>query len=148
MQRTVTTELNALDKGLVSLAGDVLALGSLGKERDDGDTGVTTDNGDVDVLGVGRLDLTEETGGANDVKGGDTEKPVRQNRQICGSLLLVKDTSLLVDLGEDWDGRVDGVGNDEDHGLGAVLGARLSKALNDGGVGLQSVQMWSWMNTR
>jgi hypothetical protein len=135
-RRTVTAELNALHKGLVCLTRDVLALGSLGKKRNNGDTGVTANNGNVDVLGVGRLDLTEETGGADDVKRGNTEEPGVSNVTKSHLLLLVEDTSLLVDLGEDGHGRVNGVGDDEDHGLGAVLSARLGEALNDGGVGL------------
>ena len=53
---------------------------------------------------------------------------------ILSSPLLVKDTLLLEDLGEDGDGRVDGVGNDENVGLGAVLGTSLSKGLDDRGV--------------
>ena len=121
----VTTELDALDESLVLLALDVLAEGGLREEGDDGDTGVATDDGDLDVLRVGLLDLGKEARGTDDVEGGDTEET-----------LLVKDTVLLEDLGEDGDGRVDGVGNDEDVGLGGVLGDGLGEVADDRGVGV------------
>lgn len=49
----------------------------LGDERNDSDTGVATDDGDLFVRGVGALELRDETGGTNDVKGGDTEETLR-----------------------------------------------------------------------
>lgn len=124
----ITTELNTLDERLVSLARN--ALGDLGlrKDRDDRDTRVTTDDGDLGVLGVGTLNLGQETAGTNDVEGGDTKEP-----------LLVKDTSLLEDLGKDRDGRVDRVRDDGDHGLRAVLGTGLSEVTDDRGVGVEQV---------
>jgi hypothetical protein len=51
-------------------------------------------------------------------------------------LLGVKDTLLLVDLGPDWDGRVDGVGNDTNVSVGAVLGTSESQISDDGSVGV------------
>lgn len=57
---------------------------------------MTTDNGDLLVGGVGALELGDETRGADDVKGGDTEET-----------LGVVDTLGLVNLGDDGDGRVD-----------------------------------------
>jgi hypothetical protein len=122
---TVTTELDSLDESLVLLALDVLALGGLAQEGDNGDTRVTTDDGDVDVLGVGLLDLGQESGSSDNVEGGDTEES-----------LLVKDTGLLEDLGEDGDGGVDRVGDDQDVGLGGVLGDGLGEGLDDRGVGV------------
>jgi hypothetical protein len=60
------------------------------------------------------------------------------------SLLGVKDTLLLVDLGPDWDGRVDGVGNDTNVSVGAVLGTSESQISDDGSVGvLLSVSAFS-----
>jgi hypothetical protein len=47
----------------------------------------------------------------NDIKGGDSKE-----------FLLVVGSGSLEDLGEDGDGRVDGVGDDEDEGFWAVLG--------------------------
>lgn len=125
LHNLVTTKLDPVDKGLVSLTVDVLALGGLREERDDGDTRVTTDNGDLDVLRVLALDLTEESGSSDNVKGGDTKDP-----------LLVKDALLLQDLGEDGDGGVDGVRDDTDESLGAVLGTGLGEVTDDRCVGV------------
>jgi hypothetical protein len=57
---------------------------------------VATDDGDLLTSGVGLLDLGDEAGGTDDVKGGDTEQA-----------LGVVDTLGLVDLGDDGDGGVD-----------------------------------------
>jgi hypothetical protein len=76
-------------------------------------------------LGVSSLDTTQEGAGSNDVQSGNTEQS-----------LGVKDTGLLEDFSEDGDGRVDGVGDDADHGLGAVLGTCLGEVSDDGGVGV------------
>ena len=91
----VTTELDALDELIAGSAINAGVVG-LGEERDDGDTRVTTDDGDVLVGGVGLLDLRDEARGTDNVKGGDTEET-----------LGVVDTLGLVDLGDDGDGRVD-----------------------------------------
>jgi len=64
-------------------------------------------------------------------------------------LLGVKDTLLLVDLGPDWDGRVDGVGNDTNVSVGAVLGTSESQVPDDGSVGvLLSVSVFSHNHRR
>ena len=44
------------------------------KERDDGSSGVSTDDGYVLVSGVGALELRDEARGADNVKGSDTEE--------------------------------------------------------------------------
>lgn len=124
-QLTVTTELDSLDESLVLLAGDALGLSVLAEQGDNGDTRVTTDDGHVDVLGVSALDLANESGSSDNVEGGNTEES-----------LLVKDTGLLEDLGEDGDGRVDWVGDDQDEGLWRVLGNSLGEVSDDGGVGV------------
>jgi hypothetical protein len=54
-------------------------------------------------------------------------------------LLLVKDTLLLVNLGPDGNGRVDGVGNDTDVSLGTVLGTSESQISDNGGVGVEEI---------
>jgi hypothetical protein len=81
----------------------------LRQERDDGDARVTTDNSDLDILGVRALDLRDETRGTDDIKGGDTIET-----------LGVEDTSLLQGLGKDGDSGVDRVGDDEEVSVGAV----------------------------
>lgn len=141
----VTTKLDAVDVLVELLASEVVAR--LGEEGNDGSAGVATDNGDVLVGRVGVLDLGDEAGGADDVEGGDTEKA-----------LGVVDTLGLEDLGGDGDGRVDlhlmltrhftfcdpstyRVGDDEDVGLGGVVGGGLGQVADDGGVGVE--QVWA-----
>ena len=91
----VTTELDAVHELVAGLALKVGVVG-LGKERDDGDTGVTTDDGDELVGGVGLLDLGDEAGSTDNVKSGDTEET-----------LGVVDAAGLEDLGNNGDGGVD-----------------------------------------
>ena len=122
----VTTELDALDVGVELLALEVVAR--LGEERDDGSTGVTTNDDNVLRGGVGALELRDEARGTDNVKGGDTEHA-----------LGVVDTSSLEDLGGNGDGRVDGVGDDEDVCLGAVLSSSLGQVADDRGVGVEEV---------
>lgn len=56
-------------EGLSAGLDDLLALDGLGKDGDDGDTRVATDDGDVGVLGEGAGDAGEEGGGADGVEG-------------------------------------------------------------------------------
>lgn len=121
----VTTELDTVDELSIGAQVGVVALG---EERDDGDTRVATDNGDVLVLGVGTLDLGDEARGTDNVEGGDTEEG-----------LGVVDTLGLEDLGADGDGGVDGVGDDEELGLGGGLGGGLGEVTDDGGVGVEEI---------
>jgi hypothetical protein len=72
--------------------------------------------------------LGDEAGGADDVEGGHAEE-----------LLGVVDTLALEDLGCDRDGAVDGVGDDEDVGVGAVVGGVFGEVADDGGVGVEEV---------
>lgn len=122
----VTTELDALDVGVELLALEVVAR--LGEERDDGSTGVTTNNDNVLRGGVGALELGDEARGTDNVESGDTEHA-----------LGVVDTGSLEDLGGNGDGRVDGVGDDEDVCLGAVLSSSLGQVADDRGVGVEEV---------
>ena len=126
----ITTELDSLDESLVLLSLDILSLRGLAQDGDNCDTRVSTDDGDVNVLGVGLLDLGQESGSSDNIKSGDTEKS-----------LLVENVGLLEDLGEDWDGGVDGVGDDENVGFWSVLGDRLGKGLDDRSVGVLNVSM-------
>jgi hypothetical protein len=122
----VTTELDALDVVGKLLALEVVA--ALAEQRDDGLAGVATDDSDILVGRVGALVLGDEARGADDVKGGDTE-------EAAG----VVDAGLLQDLGGDGNGAVDRVGDDQDVGVGAVLGDRLGEVTDDRGVGVEQV---------
>ena len=91
----ITTKLDTVDELVTDSSADVGVVG-LGEERDDGDTGVASDNGDVLVGWVGLLDLGDESRGTDDIEGGDTEQA-----------LGVVYTLALEDLGNNWDGGVD-----------------------------------------
>lgn len=99
----VTTVLDALGQRLDLLLGEGKA--GLRKERDDGDTRVASNNGNLGGNGVGALDFGNKGGSTNDIEGRDTKET-----------LGVVDTSLLEDLGGDRDGRVDGVRDDANEG--------------------------------
>jgi hypothetical protein len=103
----VTTELDTVGESIKLLLGELLT--SLGEKGNNGDTGVTTDDSDIDVLGVLTLNFRDEAGSTDNIKGSDTEKT-----------LGVIDTVLLENLSEDRDGGVDGVGDDEEVSLRAV----------------------------
>ena len=123
----VTTELNTVDElgELLTLDGAAVALAD---QWDDGDTAVATNDDNVLIGRVGVLDLGDESRGADDVEGGDTEQALR-----------VVDALGLEDLGGDGDGRVDGIGNDEDVGLGGSIGDGLGQVTNNGGVRVEEV---------
>lgn len=121
----VTTELDTVDE--LGVGGQVGVV-ALAEERNDGDTRVTADDGNLLVLGVGALDLGDEAASSDNVEGGDTEQ-----------LLGVVDTAGLEDLGADGHGGVDGVGDDEELGLGGGLGNSLGQVADDGGVGVEEI---------
>jgi hypothetical protein len=125
LDNLVTTELDTLDE--LSVGGEVGVVG-LREERDDGDTRVTTNDGDVLILGVGALELGNESGSTDNIEGGDTEEG-----------LGVVDTGSLEDLLDDGDGGVDGVGDDQELGLGGSLGSGLGEITDDGGVGVEEI---------
>lgn len=113
----ITTELDTVGKSIELILGELLT--SLGEKRNNGDTGVTTNDSDLNILGVLSLDLRDETRGTDNIKGGDTEKT-----------LGVVDTSLLEDLSEDRNSGVDRVGDDEEVSLGAVPKITGGKSVN------------------
>jgi len=134
--------LDTLDVGVT--LGTLEVVASLGEERDDCSTGVTTDDGDVLGGRVGALDLGDEARRADDIEGGDTEEA-----------LGVVDTLRFEDLSGDGDGGVNlehvslciekhcgithGVGNDEDVGIRAVVGASCGEIADDGSVCVEKV---------
>lgn len=90
---------------------------------------MTTDDGDGGLGGVLQTgELLGESLGTNDVKGGDTEQT-----------LGVENTGVLEDLGGNGDGGVDGVGDDQDESLGAILGDTLNEIADNAGVDLEEV---------
>lgn len=90
---------------------------------------MSTNDGDSQLVGLLLTSNGSDEGlGTDDVEGGNTEE-----------LLRVEDTGLFQDLGSDWDGRVDGVGDDEDVSLGGVLCDALDEALDNAGVDLEQV---------
>jgi hypothetical protein len=73
-------------------------------------------------------DLSDKGLGTNDIEGGDTEKT-----------LGVKDSLGLEDFGGDWDGRVDGVGDDEDISFWCDVGNGFDEAFDDTGVDVEEI---------
>lgn len=139
LDNLVTTELDALDEsseGLASLVDELLALSGLREQGDDGDTGVTTNNRNVGVGGFGAGKAGDEGRGANDVEGGDTKEAAQRLMSVdrarakwiphgtaqYRSPLGIVDASLLENLCDDRNSRVDRVGNDTDASLGGNLG--------------------------
>lgn len=95
LDNLVTTKLDAVHEVVELLAGDVTVAG-LGDERDNGDTGMATNNDDVLIGRIGALDLGDEAGGTDDIEGGDTEEA-----------LGIVDALGLVDFTADGNCRVD-----------------------------------------
>jgi hypothetical protein len=125
----VTTELNTVGESVELVLGNIDSRLGLAEERDDGLAGVTANDGNDGLRRVLLAsDALDESLGANDVKSGDTEK-----------LLGVELAGLLEDLSGNGDGAVDGVGNDEDKGLRAVLDNTLDQALHDASVDLEKI---------
>lgn len=132
----ITTELNTLEES--GVANKVGVLG-LGEKRDNGNTGVSTDNGDGLLSWVGLLDLGDKAGSADDIEGGDTEE-----------LLWVVNTGLLEDLGNDWNGGVHWVGDDQNGGVWRGISGGLGEVADDGGVGVEKIitgHAWLTWNT-
>jgi hypothetical protein len=61
-------------QGLDLLLGEGVA--GLGEEGDDGDARVTTNDGDLGILGGDLLDLRDEARGTDNIEGGDTEESI------------------------------------------------------------------------
>lgn len=101
----VASILNPVHERLPLLAAlrHCFARGRLREEGHDGDARVTAHDGDRRVKRVCAGDAGEEARGTDDVEGGDTEE-----------LPGVEGAGFGGDGGYDRDGRVDGVGDDED----------------------------------
>lgn len=108
---------------------ELLALelvSGLRKKWNDCRARVSADDCDVLVGWVGLLELGDESGSPDNVKSGNTKET-----------LWIVDTLGLEDLGSDWDGRVDWIGNDEDVGLWGVLSSSLGEVADDGSIGVE-----------
>jgi hypothetical protein len=82
-------------------------------------------NSHISILGLRPLDRAQKGRSPNHIQSSHTKQP-----------LGVKHTVLLQDLGENGDGRVDRVGDDEDHGGGGVFGRGFGEVSDDRGVGV------------
>ncbi|KAH3665147.1 hypothetical protein OGATHE_003962 [Ogataea polymorpha] len=123
----VTTELDSVDQSVVGLLWQVLVVG-LGDQRNNGDSGVAANNGDVLVDRVGSSDFRQESRGSQHVQGGDTKQ-----------LLWVVDVLGLEHLGDNRNGRVDRVRDHTDGSVWTVVGTCLSKVSDNRGVGVEQV---------
>lgn len=95
LDNLITTKLNAVDKSIELISCDV-GMARLRDQWHDGDSRVTTNHRDVLIGGVTALDLRDESGGTDDIEGGDTKET-----------LGVVDTLGLEDLADNGDGGVD-----------------------------------------
>lgn len=87
---------------------------------------MASDDGDSGVRGGGLSNASEEACGTDDVEGGDT-------KEARG----IEDTGLFEGGGDDGDGGVDGVGDDEDACGRGNAGNGGRQVTNDRGVGLR-----------
>lgn len=87
---------------------------------------MTAHDSDVRVLWIGTDDGREETRRTNDIECGDAKETSR-----------IENTGFLENRGDDGDGGIDWVGDDEDVGFGSGFGDGLRKVTNDAGIGLE-----------
>ena len=129
LDNLVTTELNSVHESIVLVVRDLNGRRGLADEGDNGLARVSTNDGDVQLLGVGLANnLSDEGLSTNDVESGDTKETLR-----------VEDALGLENLGSNGNGRVDGVGDDEDESLGGNLGSDLDETLNDASIDVKEI---------
>jgi hypothetical protein len=125
----ITTKLNPVDESIVLVIGNGDGGLDLAEKGYNGVAGVTANDGDGELLGIGFAgNLSNEGLSTDDIEGGDTEEA-----------LGVENALGLEDLGGDGDGRVDGVRDNEDESVGGNLGSNLNKALDDTGVDVEKI---------
>lgn len=103
-------------------------MGRLREQGYNGGATVSTDNGD---MGIGWRDVADprkESSSSDDVEGGYA-------KYVSG----VEDIRLFEGSGDDGDGGVDGVGNDEDIGFWGDFGDDFDQAFDDAGVDVEEV---------
>ena len=129
LDNLVTTELNSVHESIVLVVRNLNCRRGLADEGDNGLARVSTNDGDVQLLGVGLANnLSDEGLSTNDVESGDTKETLR-----------VEDALGLENLGSNGNGRVDGVGDDQELGLGSSLSSGLGEVTDDGGVGVEEI---------
>lgn len=121
----VTTELDAVQE--ICIANEIWVVG-LREQRYNGYARVAADNGDVLIRRVSVLELADESAGPDYIQCGDT-------KETFG----VVDTCTLEYLGDDWNGRVDGVRNDEDICFRSRLGGCLGEITDNGSIGVKEI---------
>jgi len=130
--RTLTSELSELltfYKSIKLVLWDVHGGLGLAEEGHDGLSRVSTNDWDGSLSGVLLANEAGNEGlGSHNIEGGDTEE-----------LLGVEHLGALEHLGGNRDSRVHRVGDDEDVGLGGVLGNSLNEGLYDAGVDLEEI---------
>ena len=89
---------------------------------------MSSDNSDFSILGVGTSDGGEESGSADDVESGYSEET-----------FWVEDVCFFENFSDDGDGGVDGVGDDEDVGIGCDATDGGGEVADDGSVGVEQV---------
>jgi hypothetical protein len=98
--------------------------------------------------------FSDEGRGAHDIQSRYTEQPTGQLAQFCWFMnaeeipLRVEDASFLEDLGNDGDGGVDGIGDDEDKCLRSCRCDTNGQIMDDAGIDLLTVRSFfaSWQN--
>ena len=120
---------HTVDQRVKLVTGNVDLRIRLAEQRDDSVAGVATNNRDFSVCRDFRAGQGGDKGlGANDIEGGDAKKSVR-----------VEHASLLEHLGGNRDGRVDRVRDNEDKGIGGIVGNALDCACDDASVDLEQI---------
>jgi hypothetical protein len=115
----VASKLGADGEGFaVGIAGGESL--DLAKQGQNGNAGVSTNDGDTDILGCFSHVGSDKGVGTADIQSGDT-----------ADLFGVVDAVLLHDFGGDGDGRVDGVADNGQDGIGAKFGAAFHQGLDD-----------------
>jgi len=125
--------LNTVEKS--SITNEIWVAG-LREERNDCDSRVSTNNGDILISWVGVLDFGNESGSTNDIEGSDTEET-----------LGVVDTCRFENFGDNWDGAVYWVGDNQDVGIWGTLGSGFGKIADNGSIGVEKiVTAHSWLS--
>mmetsp|Transcript_34807 Transcript_34807/g.62611 ORF Transcript_34807/g.62611 Transcript_34807/m.62611 type:complete len:358 (-) Transcript_34807:71-1144(-) len=122
------TLLGTLGEGLSLILAEGNIGSGLGEKGEDGNTSVTTDDGDVNGANIKTLRLSVEGLSADNIEGGNTH-----------DLALVVDTELLKGLSSDRNSGVNRVGDDVKDGARAVLAASLNKVHDDTSVDLEKI---------